>query len=307
MRFLTPPPVLALVFSAAFVCPAAAECMLNAVATVPLTIDGPRLRIPVSMNETAGEFAVDTGAGETVLMGPYAARAHVGMDIHAGRKIFQGGGGRETLPVNSAHVRTIQVGELKFQDWEFAILPDDGSGLAKFAHDGILGMDFLHYFDMDVDLEAHKITLWRVTGCKEIHPEWQGPYETIPLTGNSNHGVNIPILVDGAILDVGFDTGAVRALLSREAAAKAGVTDAMLLSDHGSGAKGVGGKFPSVSHEFKMMMVGNSEFDHPTLTVETESHRTGYSNGLIEWRYLKPRRFWLSFTTQSLFVQHAAK
>jgi len=307
MRLSARLPVLAVACLAAFVRPATAGCTLGVAATVPLTIDGPRLRIPISMNETTGEFVVDTGAADSFLMSPYAARAGVRMDIYSGRKTFSGIGARETLPVNSAYVRRIQIGELAFQDREFAVLPDEGSGLSKSAQDGILGMDILHIFDIDVDVEAHKLTLWRVIGCKEIHPEWQGKYDTIPLSGNSNRGVNIPILVDDAILDVAFDTGMVGVLLSRDAAAKAGVTDAMLLHDEAGRGMGVGGKFPSVYHRFKMMMVGDNEFDRPIVEVETESHRTMYSNGLIEWRYLKPRRFWLSFTTQSLFVQHAAK
>ena len=307
MRLSARLPVLAVACLAAVVRPATAGCTLSAVATLPLTISGPRLYVPISMNDTEGQFMVDTGAGETVLMAPYAARAHVGMDIHAGQKILSGVGGRESLPVNSSHVRRIKVGQIAFQDWEFAVMPDNGSGISKSAQDGVLGMDFLHYFDMDVDVEAHKLTLWRVTGCKDIHPEWQGPYDTIPLSGNSNHGANIPILVDNAILDVAFDTGMVGVLLSRDAAAKAGVTDAMLLKDEAGRGAGVGGKFPSVLHRFNMMMVGNSEIDHPKVDVETESHRVWYSNGLIEWRYLKARRFWVSFTTQSLFVQGTGK
>jgi hypothetical protein len=286
---------------------ASASCTLGAVATLPLSVEGSRLSVPVSLNDTPGQFVIDTGAERTLLTGPYAQKSGVGMDVHAGRMIFSGAGGRETLPVNQAHVRRIEVGKLAFQDWEFAVIPPEESDAVHIGGDGILGMDFLHYFDMDVDLENHKVTIWRVQGCSTIHPEWQGTYDTIPLKGTVHQGVTAPILVDNAILDVTFDTGAGGLLLTRDAGAKAGVTDAMLAKDEASRSRGIGGKFPAVEHRFNLVLVGQAQFDHPIATVETESHRAGYSDGLMGWRYLKPKRFWLSFTTQTLFVQGAGK
>jgi hypothetical protein len=286
---------------------ASASCTVSVEATLPLTVDGSRLSVPISMNETPGQFMIDTGSERTLLSDVYAQRSSVGMDVHAGRMIYSGAGGRETLPVNQAHVRSIQVGTIAFQDWEFAVLPTGESGAFKMSGDGILGMDFLHYFDMDVDLESHKVTLWRVQGCNAIHPVWQGAYDTIPLKGTVRQGVTAPILVNNAILDVTFDTGAGGLLLTRDAGARAGVTDAMLAKDEGSRARGIGGKFPAVEHRFNLLLVGQAEFDHPIATVETESHEAHYSDGLIDWRYLKARRFWVSFTTQTLFVQGAGK
>jgi predicted aspartyl protease len=102
--------------------PAAATCTLTSITTIPLTVTGSRLYVPVSMNETPGLFLLDTGAQQTVLTASFAAQSHVGLDQHAGREVFSGVGGRDTLPVNMAHVRRIDVGKIAFNDWEFAVM-----------------------------------------------------------------------------------------------------------------------------------------------------------------------------------------
>jgi predicted aspartyl protease len=303
MRFIA----MRLAFLACFIAlpeMAAATCTLGSVAAVPLTISGSRLYVPVSLNETEGRFLVDTGASLTVLAANYAARSHVGIDVHAGQKIFSGAGGRETLPVNQAHVRRIEVGKLAFQDWEFAVLPE---AAGETGRDGVLGMDFLHYFDLDFDLVGRTLTLWRLSGCSDIHPEWQGDYDAIPLVHTANQGVTMPIFIDNAFLNVEFDTGADGVLLTRAAGARAGVSDEWLAKATDTRRTGIGGHFPSTTYQFQLMLVGKGEFDHPAVDVETESHRTSYADGLIDWRYLKARKFWVSYATNTLFVQPAGK
>jgi hypothetical protein len=289
------------------VLPAGAACMVGAVATVPLTVSGPRLYVPLSINETEGLFLLDTGAGDTILNAGFAQRAHVGMDRHAPQKIYSGGGGRETLRVNQAHARHIEFGKLSFQDWLFSVVPPDSAAMSDSEHDGLLGMDFLHYFDIDVDLAGHQVTLWRVTGCTDIHPEWQGDYDAIPLKHTSAQNITLPIFIDNEFLDVTLDTGAVGLLLSRGAGARAGATDAMLTHDKPAGGAGIGGAFPAVVHRFGLLLVGKAEWDHPDIVVETQEQRPWYGDGLMNWRVLKARRFWISYATSTLFVQEAPK
>jgi predicted aspartyl protease len=284
-----------------------AACILEKNTTLPLTVAGPRLYVPVSINSSEGLFLLDTGSERTILTADFASKAHVGMDVHAGRGTITGVGGRETLPVNQAHARRIDVGTIAFQDWEFAVLPPEAGGLGKTQHDGVLGMDFLHYFDIDVDLQGSQLTLWRISGCHDIHPEWQGDYDAIPLQHTAHQSVTIPIFVDNAFLNVVFDTGAHSLLLTHDAGLKAGYTDAMGALDKDTGGRGFGGRFLSVVHRFKLLLVGKGEFDNPAIVVETESPRTSYGDGLINWRYLKARKFWISYATNTLFVQSDGK
>jgi len=286
--------------------PAGATCTLAKNTTLPLTVSGPRLYVPVSINGNEGLFLVDTGAETTILTADFAARAHVGMDIHAGQVTMGGVGGGETLPVNQAHARRINVGTIAFQDWEFAVVPPEAGGLGKTQHDGILGMDFLHYFDIDVDVQGSQLTLWRIFGCHDIHPVWQGDYDAIPLQHTAHQSVTMPIFVDDAFLNVEFDTGAYELLLTHDAGLKAGFTDAMAAADWDPGGRGIGGGFPSVVHRFKLLLVGKSEFHNPAIAVELKSPRESFGDGIMNWRYLNARRFWISYATNTLFVQQAA-
>ena len=87
----------------------------------------------------------------------------------------------------TAHARHIQIGGISFQDWEFPVVNERLPSASPI--DGLLGADFLHYFDIDIDLQGHTLTLWRLTGCSDIHPEWKGEYDAIPLTHTANQGV----------------------------------------------------------------------------------------------------------------------
>jgi hypothetical protein len=243
----------------------------------------------------------------TLLTGDFAGRAHVGLDHNAGRAILTGAGDKQTLPVNYAHARRTDVGTISFPDWEYIVLPQAAGGAGKTERDGILGMDFLHYFDIDIDFQANSVSLWRLSGCQDIHPEWKGDYDAIPLKHTAHQSVTMPIFLDNAFLDVTFDTGAGGFLLTREAAARAGVTDAMLAGDKHPDLQGLAGGFSSVLHRFGLLLVGSAQFKNPVIAVETEGRHTVFGDGLLGLRYLKPHKVWLSYATNTLFVQPEGK
>ncbi len=287
--------------------PAFASCALIKETTLPLTVDRTRLYVPVMMNDTQGLFTVDTGAGVTLLTGAFASQAHVGLDRHAGQVELSGVGDRHTLPVNQAHVRQTVIGTIKFQDWEFAVVPPQAGGLGKTEHDGILGMDFLHYFDLDFDFQAKTLTLWRLRGCTDIHPEWKGDYDAIPLKHTADQSVTIPIFIDNAFLDVELDSGSPDLLLTRSAGLRAGATETALAQDAASHSAGIGGKFPAAMHQFQLLLVGSEQFKNPLIEVETEGRHTDYADGLLGLLYLRAHRMWLSYGTNTLFVQGVGK
>ncbi|HTZ70862.1 MAG TPA: retropepsin-like aspartic protease [Acetobacteraceae bacterium] len=278
---------------------------------MPMTVTQGRLYVPVTMNDVDGSFMLDTGAEFTLLGPDFAARAHAGIDVKAGRDNgrlqISGAGGRGTVTLNEAHVRETKIGGIAFPDWEYPVLPPSAASVMPGGRDGLLGMDFLHYFDLDLDFKAGTLKLWRLSGCTDIHPTWQGDYDSIPLKHTGHQGVTMPIFIDNAFLDVQFDTGAGSLLLSRDAAAAAGVTDAMLAADPPANNAGIGGGFPAVMHQFQLLLIGSRQFHKPVITVETERHRTGYGDGLLGLRFLQPTKIWLSYATNTLFMQYAGK
>jgi predicted aspartyl protease len=275
---------------------------------VPLTMTDGYAIIDMSMNEHPGKFEVDTGAQATVLQSAYALASHVGLDRHAGESTLVGAGGEQTLPIWHAHVRQTEIGELKFSDWEFPVLTQKLPSPSPI--DGLLGTDFLHYFDIELDIPAGKMSLWRLSGCTDIEPPWHGTHDAIDLKPTKGSQVSMPIWIDNAFLDVILDTGAGGLLLTRDAANRAGATDAQLASDKAAQASGVGGGFTATRHTFKTLLIGSAEYDAPNIEVDANFNRANgeaYSgrDGILGLGYFKADRIWISFTTHTLFLQTA--
>ncbi len=286
---------------------AGATCTVSHEATVPATFAHGKAYVPVQMNEATALFLIDTGASETLVNAPFAAEAGAGMDRRAGQRIYGGAGGKETLPVFTGHVRMTHIGDIHFQDWEYGIvnLGDIGPRDMKFG--GILGVDFMHYFDVEIDHEAKTVSIYRLSGCKEVHPQsWSGDYAAIPLKHTPSHNLTLPVFLDNADLDMELDTGAGGFLLSRDAAAKAGVTAAALAHDEAlHGAEGIGGRFAAVKHHFNLLLIGKGIYPNTDLAVENEASWRGETDGLVGLPAFKAQRVWISFTTSTLFVQGA--
>ena len=291
----------------AFAGSAHAECKIGRVVTVPLTLDHNRAMVPVTMNDHEGQFELDTGAETTVLYPDFARAAHVGMDRRAGQRIMVGAGNESTMPIWSAHVRMTQMGELKFQDWEYDVLDHNFPG--EHGSAGLLGSDFLHYFDVELDFPAGKMTLWRLFDCKDVSPPWTGTHDAIDLKPTKGHMLSLPIWIDDAFLDVMLDTGAEELLLTREAARKAGLTDAALAKDSSAQGEGLGGAFRANNHRFKLLLIGSGQFPNADIAVDLAPNRFNGNDsyqgldGILGLKYLRADRVWISYGTHTLYLQ----
>ena len=198
------------------------------------------------------------------------------------------------------------IGEMHYQDWEYGIV--DLAGLApqgmKFG--GILGVDFMHYFDIEIDYPAKTVSIYRLSGCTDVHPpSWSGDYAAIPLKHTPDHNMTVPVFLDNADLDMEFDTGAGFFLISRDAAEKAGASAAALAQDEAFKGRGVGGGFAVARHHFKLLLLGKGVYPDVDLAIENEASQRGETDGLVGLPAFKADRFWISFTTSTLFVQGA--
>jgi predicted aspartyl protease len=292
----------------AFAQPAAATCTVGKLTTLPVTLQHGKVYVPVTINDTAGLFLLDTGSGETLVNKPFAAEAGLGMDRHAGEYVYTGAGNEDTLPVFKGHARMTHVGDVHFQDWEYGIVDLGGVAPDGKPMGGLLGMDFLHYFDLELDFVTRQATLYRLTGCTDMHPPaWTGDYDAIPLRHTPNHNLTLPVFLDNALLDMEFDTGASGVLVTRAAAAKAGVTDSILAHDAAAEGNGVGGRFTMVRHHFDLLLIGGGVYPNVELPVENAQSRRGETDGLVGLAAFKAQRVWISFATNTLFVQGAPK
>lgn len=287
---------------------AQAACRLERQTVVPITWRHNRVHVPVTINGATGDFVLDTGAADTTLSGAFAARASVGMDRHAGRGYLIGAGGKQSLPLWNGHARMTKVGDIAFPDWEYPV----AAGVLPGDYDGLLGADFLHYFDVDLDLQAGSITLWRLFNCRDIHPEWHGDYDAIELKPTKSHFLTMTIWLDNAFLDVLLDSGA-GMVLSWDAARRAGASAEALQADQAAKGRGVGGDFAIAGHKFNTLLVGSNRYDNKRIAVDAQPSGNTYGDtyagrdGLMGLAALNAPRIWISYTTNTLFLQTQAQ
>ena len=212
--------------------PAVAGCAAGKVGEMPLTIWHNRLFVPLTVNDTQGQFLIDTGAFHSIVDQNFARTAGVQWDRHQPAYTLGGFGG-QTLPVLAGRMRMLTIAGMRVPDREMPI-HDFGAEAApnNTTISGLLGADLLDLFDVELDPAAGKLTLWRLVGCHDIEPlHWTGDYAAIPMRRSADKQLRIPIWIDGADFDAILDTGAKGLYLSHAAALQAGATDAQLTQD----------------------------------------------------------------------------
>ena len=122
---------------------------------------------------------------------------------------------------------------------------------------GLLGRDFLSPFDLDLDLPAHRMTLYDVRGCDAGFLPWTTPYAAIPASTPMGAALVVQVLVDGRPLRALIDTGASASLITAPGMFRLGLTPELLARDPGGNGSGVGpAPVPMRRHRFAEMRVG---------------------------------------------------
>jgi predicted aspartyl protease len=291
--------------------PAEADCRAGRVGQMPLSIEHNRLFVPVTVNDTPGSFLVDTGAFQSVIDSGFASRAGVRWDQHQPPVVISGFGGH-TLPVRAGRLRMLAFAGVKIPDREMPIYDFAANvthGTAPMA--GLIGADLLDVLDVELDFTNHTLSLWRLFGCQAIEPlHWTGDYASIPMHRQSDKHVQIPIWLDGAAMDAVLDTGAGGLHLSREAAIRAGATQDALAHDPVTPGGGFGGSSTSRRHHFKLLLVGKDVYrDIDAAVSEVPARSSGAfekNDAILGLRYLLQHRVWISYGTETLFMQRIA-
>ena len=166
---------------------------------------------------------------------------------------------------------------------------------------GLIGADILSKYDIDFDLASRSMTLYKVAGCARIAPPWTDPYTSFPIRITGERHVVIPVELNGTRLAALLDTGATGMAISRKAALRSGVTEAMLKADPLQELIGVGGiAARQPSHRFRsMVLAGETIHDIPLQLIPTQLPSADVLVGQV---YLLFRRVWISYATRTLFV-----
>ncbi len=307
MRRPIPLLVLPLVAVLLMLCgPAHAACQVSVAAQVPLRLVAGVPVVDVEVNGTALPFVLDTGAERTMVTDSGIARAGIRRDQWASTWV-RGISGYERHP--NADPASISLGGVALRrhtlahDDTLAVGPLPQGAMTQDGLVGLLGIDFLGSFDLDLDVPHLRLTLYRVSGCGGRFLPWQGAYQAIPAAQPIRDVLTLPVVLDGTPLRAEIDTGSSVILLTAPGIAKMGLTPPLMAQDTAGTVNGVG-RFavPMRRHPFRALRIGDETVVTPPVWV-AEAHVLPIVDLLLGAPWLRQNRVWFSFATNQVFVR----
>lgn len=290
--------LLLLLFMARCSPPPTVACDLTVVARMPLEVQDHLLVVPAGINGKWVRLVVDSGAERTTISNAAADRLGLPHDPrYINRSMGIGGATTMTdvtidrLVLGGVHfpIDRIAVGAFKLQT-------DQGLNA-----DGLLGADLLLAFDLDIDVPAGALTLYRSQICPTMRPPWpEPPVEIVGIIARKDR-LLVPFDLDDVPGLAILDTGAQGNVIGVDMARRMGLTRQALAKDPGVRQYGVGpGVTVSRLHQFKRLRIGPVLESSPKITVLSSDF--GIGDGLIGETFLAGRRIWLSFRNRQIFV-----
>ena len=176
--------------------------------------------------------------------------------------------------------------------------------------DGNVGMDILGDVDLDIDMPAGRITLYRGRLCPGAGPPWDAQATELHTAARlpqlqprlaRPRQLLLLMELDGVPALALLDTGSGRSVVARAFAARLGVTDADLAARpvlRLAGLSPEAGK--GRAWQFREARIGAERIDAPTMVV-TDLHDPGF-DVLLGMDYLATHRVWLSYGARRIFV-----
>jgi predicted aspartyl protease len=290
--------ILLLTTAAANGAAAAEDCGPAPAAELRVTLlrDLPTVRIAVDGQPVT--LMLDTGAEDTVLDPQTAARLGLVGHYEYPRHFGALGGGTGS---GVAATRHFVAGAVDVPDFRIMIggvsLPD----LEGIQPQGLLGADFLGQFAVDLDLPDGRLRLYR-PGCLTVEPAWSPPFATIAANRSLHDRLFFPVTLDGRQLFAFIDSGAVRSVIDREAAAALGVGAADLQRAPAATLRGAtAATVAAPLHRFKQLRIGEISVQDPELSVAP----LGLNDAdiILGEDFIEPRRLWLSYAPPQIFIK----
>ena len=287
---------LLLLLLAACAGPGGGDCALQLAAELPVALLEGVPVVAAEVNGRPATLVLDTGLNMTILSRLAANRLGVPYDTRTDIRLTDPSGevraSRGVIPV-------LQLGAAVVPSLPTIVSP----GLQP-PLDGLLGVNALIGFDLDLDVPRGTLALYRPRRCGGALPPWAGTYTRLDVQQDGNGFLYAPVLLDGQPARALLDTGASRSTFGAPAAADTGVT----ITDLRRGPAGLTRTVNSAGvlvrpRQFRELRVGNDVLDKPLFNV-AEFPLSG-GDGIIGSDYLGTRRVWFALAIGAVFTATA--
>jgi hypothetical protein len=272
-------------------------CRLVVVAQMPLEVQDSLLTVPAGIKERWTRLVVDTGAERSVVSKALVERLGLEPD---GRFTTRSIGVGGITTATDVKINGLVLGGVRFPIERMAVGGFHLHTESGLDADGLLGADILLAFDMDIDVPAGTLTLYRARPCVDQRPPWDNPVEITGITVRRDR-LLLPVELDGLAGRAFLDTGAQRNVVGIDFARRLGLTEQAMAGDQPVRQRGVGPREVIAHlHRFGLLRVGPVTELGPEITVlPTEA---GFGDALIGEEFLQGRRVWISFRNRRVFV-----
>ncbi len=254
--------------------------------------------VPVSVNGRIISMVLDTGAKTNLLTDAAAERLGVVRDGRTATIVTGVAGGSLRA---DAQLDSMSLGGVPLSVDRISVNSYPG-------FDGVLGLDSLKDFDLDIDAPNRALTLYRVRTCERADPPWSDPAMSIAGASTRMGWLAIPFEIDGVPSTAAVDTGASSTMITPRLARRLGVTEQALANDRPLKLHVIAGEDAQARiHRFQTMQIGPLTLHGVSIVVlAKEPPALGggqhFSEAVIGQDVLSHRRIWFSFATDRLFI-----
>ena len=276
----------------------ARSCRLSAVDSLSLRSIRDHPVVTVSVNGEPVNMLLDTGAETSVVTRAAASRLQLPTENGSAAPVI-GIDGARVWPV--ARATLALTGRGRVLRLPVADLPPDMDGIS-----GIVGVDVLSDYDLDLDQPNGRLTLLRAENCTAQDAPWPTlwPGRSFPLPSafTPRGRVLVPVGLGEVTVQALLDTGVDRTVLARDAARRAGVTEAQI--DSGTPMSFLGAALQTLTMReilLPTVQIGPERFTSMPVQVP-ESTLPGV-NMLLGNDYLSRHRVLISWQRRVVFVR----
>lgn len=283
------------------------DCEITPQAELSLTYNGFVPTASAKLNGQTIEMGIDTGAQHSVITPALMEKLHLLPDPHRQTRVY-GTSGHQIVP--NALVDTLSFAGVDYHHISMPVvsltLPNIGrSPSPNNEMEGLIGVDILAHYDLEFDFPGKKLTLYRVARCSSIRLPWDEPYMTMPMLLTPSHRPTIQLELDGHLATAIFDTGASGARLDPSALDHIGLSEEAIKKDPLHDGAGIGGApYKVPSHTFLQVKIGTQTYNN--IIMDIVGLGSTEADAILGEDYMHSRHFWLSYATQTLYIEQAA-
>ncbi len=197
------------------------QCAFEKLETLPLSRQGSFWAVAALIDGQPATLMLDTGAGNAAALSP-AAAARLGTR-RTGLRFGISAGPGASIQVPVREIGRLALGRIVL---ERVLVPElEAIPRLHGSFDGILGLEALESFDLELDLPAATLSFYRARICPAGAPPWSGPVagvRRLPAGDSAANRPFVPARLNGQVAHALLDTGATDTVVDGALARAAG-------------------------------------------------------------------------------------